>query len=349
MSKSFGIDNDGGGFELDDDDSIEELMRIASSGEVLEDGEMDTSFILTGETSTNVDNSLPEPIEETIVEDTDDMDFSNINFDNILEDEETTPNTQETNNWGLSDENEEIPELQEFPEIEDSFDTKFDDDDSDDNGLDSILTSDSSNPDNYVPQFTEETIEEELKTSEEISQIEEEQSNNRKTEETITNHPNTESFAKVSIRKESEYIEEATRIIAALDTYRAIDSESRSIVAQFIYNDNEVDPDDESTLVVKALRADPMLEKTMVALQDSATEKDRVLRVFYILELPQDVLYSLGDLVGTFTNKEIPQNLEKIPFSKLVEEGVEGLDDKIISYVTATRNVLEAARSGKKI
>lgn len=347
MSKDFGIDNNEGGFELDETPSIEELMDLARTGEVIE-GISEIDFFENEEEPEEIQEPEPQGIES--------IDFEDSNSNNFEVSFEADPVTDNPsyNQWEDTTQYEPNQEVESFDNNLNEFDNSFEEDD-----LSSILEKEN-DPilEEYTPQFTEESVKEEIRLAEfeqNLPRPEEEikpvPGYGVSTEQDSGRHESKQndekSFAKVSIRKESEYVEETQRIIAALDTYREIDKESRAIVSQFIHNDSDADPEDEATLVVKALRADPMLEKTMVALQEAATEKDRVQRVFYVLELPQDVLYSLGDLVGTFIGEEISQSLEKIPFSRLVENGINGLDEKIISYVSATRNVLEAARSGK--
>lgn len=149
--------------------------------------------------------------------------------------------------------------------------------------------------------------------------------------------------ARVSMRSEADDITEAGRVIRVLDTYRSLNSDTRSVVSQFIHNDNSHDPNDEALLVVRTLRADPMLAKCMRALGDSTTEKDRVKRVFYILRLPTDVLHSLGELVSMLSDSDLGNRNDQLAYAQSLENQVEGLDSKTIEYVKATQSVLDAA------
>lgn len=148
------------------------------------------------------------------------------------------------------------------------------------------------------------------------------------------------SIRRVTIKSEAEEIGEISKIIKVLDTYRELNSDIKNVVAQFV--DCE-DMNDESTLVVKVLRADPMLSQTMAALRDSASQNDRVERVFYILRLGEKLLYNLGSLVETLQEENIKNKEDKIEYSKNVEEAINNLDKKIIDYVSATQSVLSAA------
>ena len=118
----------------------------------------------------------------------------------------------------------------------------------------------------------------------------------------------------------------------------------KNIVAQFVYNDNDVDITDEAQIVVKVLNADEMLAKTMTNLKETASQKDRVERVFYILRLEQNELKTLGSLVSTLTENNINSASDNIGFARELEAAIEKLDPKIIQYVAATESVLKAAR-----
>ena len=113
------------------------------------------------------------------------------------------------------------------------------------------------------------------------------------------------------------------------------------MVIQFIDVENV---DDEAKVVVRALNADPMLGKTMEALRDSASERERVERVFYILRLSNDVLHSLGNLVTALTGKNFTDNADQLTYAKELEESINELDKQIIEYIVATQNVLKAAQ-----
>lgn len=145
----------------------------------------------------------------------------------------------------------------------------------------------------------------------------------------------------VNVKSEKDEISEAQRIINILDTYRGLQSEVKDVVSQFVGNDSI---EDEASLVVKVVRADPMLYRTMTALKEAASETDRVERVFYILRLESDLLFSLGDLADSFNEGSITADRsDKIGFSKAVEDAINKMDRKIIDYVTATQTVLAAS------
>lgn len=159
-------------------------------------------------------------------------------------------------------------------------------------------------------------------------------------QEPVERYEQAPNIRRVTIKSEAEEVGEISKIIKVLDTYRKLNSDIKNVVAQFV--DCE-DMNDESTLVVKVLRADPMLSQTMAALRDSASQNDRVERVFYILRLGEKLLYNLGSLVETLQEENIKNKEDKIEYSKNVEEAINNLDKKIIDYVSATQSVLSAA------
>lgn len=149
----------------------------------------------------------------------------------------------------------------------------------------------------------------------------------------------------VMIKSAEDEIADVRKVINILDTYRGLESDDvRDIVSQFVGND---DATDESTLVVKVLESvNTALYETMIALREAAVESDRVERVFYILRLEDSLLISLGELVDSINENKIgPADGDKIGFSKSVEEAINKMDGRVISYVTATQTVLAAATS----
>lgn len=158
-------------------------------------------------------------------------------------------------------------------------------------------------------------------------------------------YENKSNIRRVTIKSEAEEVSEINKVIKVLDTYRKLNNDVRNVVSQFVDND---DMSDESTLVVKVLRADPMLSQTMAALRDSASQNDRVERVFYILRLETKLLYNLGTLVETLTEEDIENKEDKIGYSKNVEKAINDLDKKVIDYVSATQSVLSAAEENEE-
>lgn len=308
MSQDFGIDNEGQGFDFDDDDEtdLDKLLDIA------------------GRTS-----------------DADDDDDS-VLFFNDDKKEEPQPPVYETSSR-VQDDNESDDSS---VEIEDDHDD-----------VEEVVVETYPEPVDYTPEPDNSYQEVQRQEPEpvEASQAREREAEVQQPyvapvsppepavqEYSYNNYETSRPIRKVAIKSEAEEIRETRKIIKILDTYRNLQSDARNIVSQFLDND---DMDDESTLVVKVLRADPMFAKTMAALKDSASQDNRVERVFYILRLNTEVLHNLGKLVGTLTDEEeeIPGIGDSIEYSKNVEEAINGIDKKIIGYVSATQSVLAAA------
>lgn len=155
-----------------------------------------------------------------------------------------------------------------------------------------------------------------------------------------------EAPKRFNIPTEKDDIESVRKTIRILDAYRKLNS--KTIVAQLIFNDNNVDPQDEAALVVKVLRADPMLGRMMTVLRESASEKDRVERVFYILNTDHDVLRYLGSFLETVSDKTFDNSQNHIAFAKEIEQTIENLDTKIVQHVADAQSVLVAAENEKE-
>jgi len=311
MSQDFGIDNEGQGFDFDDDDEtdLDKLLDIAGRTSDADDDDDSVLFF-----NDDKKEEPQTPVYETTsrVQDNNESDDSSVevedNYDDVEEVVvETRPEpvayTPEPDNSYQEIQRQE-PEPAETPQARER-----------ETEVQQQYVASVSQPEPAVQEYSYNNYE--------------------------TSRPSP-SIRKVAIKSEAEEIRETRKVIKILDTYRNLQSDARNIVSQFLDND---DMDDESTLVVKVLRADPMFAKTMAALKDSASQDDRVERVFYILRLNTEVLHNLGKLVGTLTDEEeeIPGIGDSIEYSKNVEEAINGIDKKIIGYVSATQSVLAAA------
>lgn len=284
MSHDFGVnDNNSGSFSFDDDSDLEQLLELASQGEVDAD--------------------------ESGIGDATIFDDNNTEF--VEEKEEPTPAPKKTSTKGKR-KTEPVAVVDKEPEPvyedSDSFDDSY------------------TSADPIVEEVAPEPVRAEPATID-----------SSKTVKGVTQRP--------IIRKESDLIEEASKIIRVLDVYRGFSADVKGVVTQFVYNDNEVDIDDEATLVVKVIGADSMLGRTMSNFRESASQKDRVERVFFILRLPEDELESLGSLTTTLTGVEFENVKDRIGFSKDVEAAIDTLDSKIVQYVQATEILLNSANN----
>lgn len=339
MSQDFGIDNAGSGFDFEDDDEdLEAMFNRANEGEETED---DDSYL-------NYTSSYAEqPVSE--------------NVENVSDNNDQVEITSSENAW------EELPnENSENLETVGSSVPTYDD---------TTVVVENTDYENFEEYKTpqEESVEQFETIPEPISQVVQEkpvqeeygqsfssnynsmpssssaniapeQTTVQKAVEPVVNQqPPTRKF---NITTEQEDIESVRKTIKILDAYRKLSS--KSIVAQLIYNENDVDPDDEAALVVRVLRADPMLGKMMTVLRESASEKDRVERVFYILNTDQDVLKYLGSFLETVSDVEFDNTHNHIAFAKEVEKTIETLDNKIVQHVADAQSVLVAAEDEKE-
>lgn len=136
----------------------------------------------------------------------------------------------------------------------------------------------------------------------------------------------------------------AQRVTATVDVYRSLTSEARDIVAQLLAPTPDEFTQDEGTVAIRAIYAEPIQESTQKALIE-AKEASPVDRVFYVLGLPKDVLRYLGELVQAYTSNTIPAGISELQFAKALVEGIEALGNEPIVYAEAMAKVLGAAQS----
>ena len=149
----------------------------------------------------------------------------------------------------------------------------------------------------------------------------------------------------IHFKRESDQIADADRVIRVLDAYRALTSSEKSVAAQFVLNSTDVDTSNESEIVVKVINSDAMLGITMRNIREMASEKDRVERVFMVLRLPDDQLDALGEIIQSISDSRFDTTIrsDRIGFSKDVEAAIDGLENDIVTYISATEGVLAAA------
>jgi hypothetical protein len=149
------------------------------------------------------------------------------------------------------------------------------------------------------------------------------------------------SSRRISIPSETDEIVLAGKVIRILDAYRKLNTEVRSVASQFITSGSEV-IEDEATLVVKVINADPMLSVTMKSLRE-AKALDPVERVFYVISLEDDVLHSLGGLVSVFNGTALDQSQNRISYARALVREIEQLEARAVNYVESTESILAAA------
>lgn len=129
------------------------------------------------------------------------------------------------------------------------------------------------------------------------------------------------------------------RVLRIIDEYRKLKPEEQKVVSQFL-NEGVV-IEDESELVVAVLNVDPLLTKIMRALREGR-ELDPVDRAFYIIDLEDDVLRSLGSLMSVFGHEEISEELPHSKYAREVVNGIDSLGNDAMGLVNATEAVLSA-------
>lgn len=151
--------------------------------------------------------------------------------------------------------------------------------------------------------------------------------------------------SRLNMPSEANEIEKANKIIRILDAYRQLTDEQKSVAIQFITQE-EFDINDEGKLAVKVINVDPQLPIIMKSLKE-AKELDPVERAFHIMSLDINILYSLGNLVNALSSENLPDEKDKIKYSRLLVNAIDELNNRAIEFVQATESILSAATEGQ--
>lgn len=154
---------------------------------------------------------------------------------------------------------------------------------------------------------------------------------------------NSNNRARIVVPSEAEEIARADKIIKVSDVYRSLDEKTKPIVGQIISYGEDIG-DSEAAVIIKAINADPIIFTTMETLRQAKDEIDTVERVFYILNQEDRILYSVGQLIESFTGEEIERNQPKLAYAKKLVNEINTLDKKAIDFVIATERLLAAAK-----
>lgn len=334
MSKDFGIDNAGSGFDFDDDDEdLEAMLNKANEGE---------------ESSDDDDSHLAYMYSDTSKNDTAENASDTRYDDNVADSREIPATTQ--NAWEVIEPepdhervSENIPTYDNTAEVAESTDYRQ---------FEEYKTPQEEivepEPVVYEAEPTPEPVPVPKPYDPAPAKVRR-ISSNYNTPAVVSPTPapvEQTASRRFGISTEAEDIRSVQKTIRILDAYRKLNS--KSIVAQLIYNENDVDPNDEAALVVKVLRADPMLGRMMTVLRESASEKDRVERVFYILNTDHDVLKYLGSFLETVSEDTFNDTQNHIAFAKELERTINQLDSKIVQHVADAQSVLVAAEDEKE-
>lgn len=158
-------------------------------------------------------------------------------------------------------------------------------------------------------------------------------------EETPVHSSSSYAAPKMRVPSLADDLHRVRQVVNILDAYRGLSSEEKSVAGQFVTAGGDVES--ESDFIVKVINADPMLSKTMKLLTE-AKALDDVERSFFIIELDNDVLYSLGSLVSVFVEIE-DDNSARNRYARNLVRSIEQLDSKAMGFVSATEKVLSAA------
>ena len=141
----------------------------------------------------------------------------------------------------------------------------------------------------------------------------------------------------------NDQIELAKRVVATVDVYRSLTAEAKDVVAQLLAPTSDDLSQDEGTVAIRAIYAEPLQESTQRALIE-AKNASPVDRVFYVLALPKDVLRYLGELVHAYSGMELPNDGNELNFAKGLVDAIDKLNREPIIYAEAMAKVLEAAQ-----
>lgn len=159
-------------------------------------------------------------------------------------------------------------------------------------------------------------------------------------EEYTAPEPEPVAPSQVQLVSAKDELGKVTQIVNILNAYRGLNAEEQGAVSQFVTGGTELDF--EPDFIVAVLNADPTLGRAMTALKE-AKELEPVDRAFYVIELPENLIYYLGNLISVFTEEAIDRKQPRGQYSKALVRSIEKLDGKSMNYVHATASVLEAA------
>ena len=331
MSQDFGINNPGSGFDFDDEEEdLEAMFNRANEGEETSDDDNHLAYIYDDLPAQNQSNQQEEESADNAWE--------------VMPQEEAAQETI-SDSIPTYDETTKVPDNTDYHNFEE-YKAPYEEETSQSYEAEQNQPVSST----LQPSYEEEKVEQEQRIPSHYNSGHSSYSAPSASKPVAVENKepaySQNSSKKFNIPTEKDDIESVRKTIRILDAYRKLNS--KTIVAQLIYNENDVDPQDEAALVVRVLRADPMLGRMMTVLRESASEKDRVERVFYILNTDENVLRYLGNFLETVSDVNFDQSQDHIAFAKEVERTIEGLDSKIVQHVADAQSVLVAAEDEKE-
>lgn len=369
MSQDFGIDNEGTGFDFDDDEEdIESMFKHASNAAETgdDDGDSHLKYIFDEQnndrSSQNIAQEEEVSVDEPEVAQKPTVEEENSDAWRVADTEIVSPNEEIQHDVPTYDDTAEEP-VSEQSSYEDFETFEVAEDPVQVHSANSAYTQEQrveevSEPVAEAPQRVyansgnvekEETVSEPQRygvdtrysANEPVQTRYEPSASTANTYASANQAPAPITGRRINLPSEREEIAHVNKVINILNVYRKLSN--KNAVAQLVYNQAEVDETDEAALVVKVLRAEPIQSETMTVLREAALQKDRVERVFYILRLERHLLEYLGAFLTTIVGAEFTNTQDQISFSKEIEQVIESLESGIVQIVAEAQSVLSAA------
>lgn len=143
------------------------------------------------------------------------------------------------------------------------------------------------------------------------------------------------------VETNTDEVQHAGRVVRIIDALRDLDNSDRDVAMQLIAQDS-VDTEAES--IISVLHVDPMLGKTLNALEE-AKDLDQVQRAFYIMRTDRKVSQNLVSICRAFLQEEDGARLsDHIDLAEKLVTLVEDLSMEHMQYVAATQSLLKASK-----
>lgn len=368
MSQDFGIDNEGTGFDFDDDEEdIESMFKHASNAAETgdDDGDSHLKYIFDEQDNDRSSQNIAQEevsVDEPEVAQKPTVEEENSDAWRVADTEIVSPNEEIQHDVPTYDDTTEEP-VSEQSSYEDFETFEVAEDPVQVHSANSAYTQEQrveevSEPVAEAPQRVyansgnvekEETVSETQRygvdtrysANEPVQTRYEPSASTANTYASANQAPAPTTGRRINLPSEREEIAHVNKVINILNVYRKLSN--KNAVAQLVYNQAEVDETDEAALVVKVLRAEPIQSETMTVLREAALQKDRVERVFYILRLERHLLEYLGAFLTTIVGAEFTNTQDQISFSKEIEQVIESLESGIVQIVAEAQSVLSAA------
>lgn len=156
--------------------------------------------------------------------------------------------------------------------------------------------------------------------------------------------PLSNTPGRLHIPSEEERISEITRIIAVLDAYRKLTNDEKGVAVQFITGSNITEAP-EGVVVSRALGLDKQTAITMNCLLE-AWELEPVDLAFYVINLDEETLVSMGKLLAVF-RENVPDktpSISSIEYARVLVDCIAGLGEHEMGFIKSTGSVLAATR-----